>query len=253
MDMKAAGKQINGYKLQPPVQWRIHSQVQSVDREYDLKESFLLGISAKMDILAFASKHFYKLALCNQVNESYNQIPHEIATPLILELNHLRSNHSSLIKAKEDAHKALESELSSHMELKQQVERQSTVNDGLQLHIEELKAKKTYLLSNKSALGESCGRCQPRWTLLNSSCYFFSNKNTDSQKNWPESRADCISRGGDLLVIDDWDEQRLITDNYRDVRSSDVWWANGYWIGLTDIEKEGTWVWINGVIQQEPL
>uniref|UniRef100_A0A667XY69 C-type lectin domain-containing protein n=1 Tax=Myripristis murdjan TaxID=586833 RepID=A0A667XY69_9TELE len=64
-----------------------------------------------------------------------------------------------------------------------------------------------YFFHSAVTTGESCGRCQPRWTLLNSSCYFFSNKNTDSQKNWPESRADCISRGGDLLVIDDWDEQ----------------------------------------------
>lgn len=54
---------------------------------------------------------------------------------------------------------------------------------------------------------ENCGRCLPGWILLKSSCYYFSPRVSDSKKNWPDSRADCISHGGDLLVINNLEEQ----------------------------------------------
>lgn len=54
---------------------------------------------------------------------------------------------------------------------------------------------------------ENCGRCLPGWILLKSSCYYFSPRVSNSKKNWPDSRADCISHGGDLLVINNLEEQ----------------------------------------------
>lgn len=83
------------------------------------------------------------------------QIPqHLTETPIIIEFNYLRSNHSKVIKDQEEAKKDLERELLSHHQLKLQVEQQKIVNDGLQLQIESLQATKIQLQSESSAFGE---------------------------------------------------------------------------------------------------
>lgn len=54
----------------------------------------------------------------------------------------------------------------------------------------------------------SCDKCTPGWILFNSSCYFFSSTESSTVKrNWHESRMDCVSRGSDLAVIDNQQEQ----------------------------------------------
>ena len=65
-----------------------------------------------------------------------------------------------------------------------------------------------HIFQSLVATEESCGRCRAGWALLKSSCYYFSSKHVpDSKKNWADSRADCIRQGGDLLVINDLQEQ----------------------------------------------
>lgn len=54
---------------------------------------------------------------------------------------------------------------------------------------------------------ESCGRCLPGWFLFNTTCYFHSQSLSNPLKNWSDSRDDCISRGANLTVIDNWEEQ----------------------------------------------
>uniref|UniRef100_A0A7N8X8N4 C-type lectin domain-containing protein n=1 Tax=Mastacembelus armatus TaxID=205130 RepID=A0A7N8X8N4_9TELE len=79
-----------------------------------------------------------------------------------------------------------------------------------------------------------CGKCLTHWIFYNSSCYFFSYLESHKvKKNWPDSRADCVSRGADLVVIDNQEEQ------------------DAFWVGLTDSKAEGTWVWINNVTEVE--
>uniref|UniRef100_A0A3B4ZXY9 C-type lectin domain-containing protein n=1 Tax=Stegastes partitus TaxID=144197 RepID=A0A3B4ZXY9_9TELE len=93
-----------------------------------------------------------------------------------------------------------------------------------------------------------CSRCPPEWMLLKSSCYRFAHHEVAAQKNWSDSRADCIRQGGDLLVINNLEEQNFVRKS-----SSNIWWENGYWMGLTDLVSEGTWVWINNVTEAETM
>ncbi|XP_042357099.1 C-type lectin domain family 12 member B-like isoform X2 [Plectropomus leopardus] len=178
----------------------------------------------------------------------YLQAPNSAATPLIIEMNHLR-NHSDVIRAKLEAQAALSRERASHAKLKLQVKHRMTLTDSLQGRIEALNTDKKNLQSNKTTLEESCGRCLEGWHLLKSSCYYYSHH--VSKKNWPDSRANCISQGGDLLVIDNFEEQQLMINNFPKVRTSGMWWENGFWIGLTDVATAGTWVWINNVTEVE--
>ncbi|XP_036001745.1 C-type lectin domain family 4 member F-like [Fundulus heteroclitus] len=70
-----------------------------------------------------------------------------------------------------------------------------------------------------------------RWEVFEGSAYYVS----VGKKTWQESRRYCKSQGADLMVINSQEEQVF---------------ANGFnkymWIGLTDLETEGTWKWVDG-------
>nr|XP_020446850.1 C-type lectin domain family 4 member E-like [Monopterus albus] len=187
-----------------------------------------------------------------KVNEE--STPHQMTIQtLIMEVKQLQILQSDAIKAQEEAKQALEKAFSGHQQLKLHLEQNKTLSDSLQRQLETLHAERAALLSNASNIRESCGRCHPGWLLLNTSCYFHAKVGLSSLKNWSDSRADCISRGADLAVIDNWDEQLNLFETLPKVeRTGRPWWfeAPGIWIGLTDIQKEGTWVWVNNVTLQ---
>ncbi|XP_042245010.1 C-type lectin domain family 4 member M-like [Thunnus maccoyii] len=189
---------------------------------------------------------------CAKVKEASLQVPHSAATELINELNYLSSNYSDVIEAEKEAKKALEAANKNHEQLKLQIEQQKTINDGYQRQMEALRTEKTNLQTNISALEGTCGKCLPGWVLLNTSCYFFSySESRTVKKYWPDSREDCISRGADLVVIDNQEEQAFVSNSIQNKVTSSRWWENGFWIGVTDIETEGEWIWINNVTEVE--
>ncbi|XP_067336355.1 C-type lectin domain family 4 member E-like [Channa argus] len=189
---------------------------------------------------------------CARVKDGSLHISHSTVTQLINELDYLRSNHSDVIEAEEEAKKALERALKHHQQLKEQIVQQKIISDGYMKQIETLRTEKISLQSNISALEGTCGRCLPGWSLHNSSCYFFSYvESSTEKKNWPDSRADCITRGSDLVVIDNQEEQTFVSDSIENMVSGRRFWENGFWIGLTDTETEGTWIWINNVTEVE--
>ncbi|XP_029316577.1 CD209 antigen-like isoform X1 [Cottoperca gobio] len=187
---------------------------------------------------------------CAKVREGSLQVSHCAATQLINELNY---NHSDVIKAEEEAKNALQRALTNHAQIKVNIEQQKTINDNYQRQMQALQTQKTNLQSNISALEGTCGRCLSGWLLHNSSCYFFSfTESSTVKKNWPDSRADCIRRGADLIVIDNLDEQKYVGGTIENMRGSrNNIWENGFWIGLTDTEIEKKWVWINNVTEVE--
>ncbi|XP_031134635.2 CD209 antigen-like protein B isoform X1 [Sander lucioperca] len=185
---------------------------------------------------------------------SKESAPHQItAQALIIEVKQLHIMQTEAIKAQEEAQQALEKELRSHQQLKLQLEQNKTLNDGIQRQLETLQFERATLQSNTSDIRESCGRCWSGWVLLNASCYFHSLSASDPLKNWQDSRADCIRRGADLAVIDNLEEQvNLFEFLPKHDPSTGPWWSKpGIWIGLTDIQTEHTWVWVNNVTQQD--
>ncbi|XP_052441449.1 C-type lectin domain family 4 member C-like [Carassius gibelio] len=71
------------------------------------------------------------------------------------------------------------------------------------------------------------------WKCHQSSLYFFSSE----MKSWTESRRYCRERGTDLIIINNREEQDFV----KNICGSDH-----FWIGLTDVEEEGRWKWVDG-------
>ncbi|XP_008281223.1 C-type lectin domain family 4 member M-like [Stegastes partitus] len=177
---------------------------------------------------------------CGSVNEKPSL--HQI-TPntLIEEVKQLQMIQKDVMETREATRELLAQELQSHKQKKQQLEPIKALCDNLQRQIEVLRVEKATLQADSFDILHSCGRCLPGWFLLSTSCYFHAK----TLKNWADSRADCISRGADLAVIDSLDEQLNLFEYLPKAGSSRPWGNGGIWIGLTDIQREGTWVWVN--------
>ncbi|XP_043935578.1 C-type lectin domain family 4 member E-like [Protopterus annectens] len=81
--------------------------------------------------------------------------------------------------------------------------------------------------------GGSCFlTCPDDWLKFNQSCYFFSN----DRFTWNISKRCCKTKKADLVVINSKEEQDFLSSHYKAIS----------WIGLTDIEKENVWKWVDG-------
>lgn len=57
--------------------------------------------------------------------------------------------------------------------------------------------------------------------------------------SWHDARDECVSMGGHLACVENTKDNQFILDLVRGGR------REGYWLGATDEETEGTWLWVN--------
>ncbi|NXT67121.1 CLC4E protein, partial [Chaetops frenatus] len=80
----------------------------------------------------------------------------------------------------------------------------------------------------------SSRKCQAGWKSHGNGCYSFSRDSL----SWGRARDACADLGAHLVVVNSEDEQAFLLENSN--RSS------SYWLGMTDGEQEGKWLWITG-------
>ncbi|XP_053190407.1 lactose-binding lectin l-2-like [Scomber japonicus] len=82
------------------------------------------------------------------------------------------------------------------------------------------------------------GNCPPFWYSFNNRCY----KYIASQMTWADAELYCVSQTANLVSIHSQGENNFIQSLISNFDPS-----QGYtWIGLSDIHKEGRWMWSDG-------
>lgn len=77
-------------------------------------------------------------------------------------------------------------------------------------------------------------KCLAGWKVFEGSCYSFSVE----KMNWEDAKEVCEDQGAHLVIVNSDQEQGFLKNNING--------SNTYWLGLTDEETEGSWMWING-------
>ncbi|XP_051018058.1 CD209 antigen-like protein B [Acomys russatus] len=90
------------------------------------------------------------------------------------------------------------------------------------------------LVQMKAELSRLCRPCLWDWTFLLGSCYFFSK----SQRNWNNAVTACQEVNAQLVIIESDEEQTFLQQTSKAKGST--------WMGLSDLKKEGTWLWVDG-------
>ncbi|XP_047195186.1 hepatic lectin-like isoform X2 [Hippoglossus stenolepis] len=84
----------------------------------------------------------------------------------------------------------------------------------------------------------ACPRCEDGWEPHGGKCYFFSSVTL----TWDQSRTECRSMRGDLVVINNREEQRFLVSRLRGKMDTH---DDRFWIGLTDSKNESEWLWVD--------
>ncbi|XP_060590829.1 perlucin-like protein [Ruditapes philippinarum] len=75
--------------------------------------------------------------------------------------------------------------------------------------------------------------CPSGWMRNENSCYFFSQDHED----WPTAMTMCHILGGKFVEIESAAEGTFLA-------SMAMRFDKNYWIGLSDIQQEGVWIWM---------
>nr|XP_060619832.1 hepatic lectin-like isoform X1 [Anolis sagrei ordinatus] len=78
-----------------------------------------------------------------------------------------------------------------------------------------------------------CGPNSREWEYCNGKCYYFSLQKT----SWAQAKHQCEEMRSRLAIVENMAEQNFLQTRTRNER---------YWIGLSDIEAENHWKWVDG-------
>ncbi|XP_013879516.1 hepatic lectin, partial [Austrofundulus limnaeus] len=115
-------------------------------------------------------------------------------------------------------------------------------NEALRKNLSDLLVRNQNLAEKIEALKNFSGltnlQCGAGWEEHGGKRYKF----LTSKASWQDSRSFCRDLGGDLVKIDSREEQEFLVRRLRDKMISIEDW---FWIGLTDSETEGSWLWVD--------
>uniref|UniRef100_A0A8C6TB31 C-type lectin domain-containing protein n=1 Tax=Neogobius melanostomus TaxID=47308 RepID=A0A8C6TB31_9GOBI len=82
------------------------------------------------------------------------------------------------------------------------------------------------------AFGEDVERASGKWQTYNGRSFIFQS----SSVSWAHAQQRCVSLGGNLATIHNQQEEEFV---------SEVAKGSAAWIGSTDAQQDGLWLWIN--------
>ncbi|KAF4103302.1 hepatic lectin [Onychostoma macrolepis] len=118
---------------------------------------------------------------------------------------------------------------------------------SLILKLTAMQERFSRLCSEYTTLGNTCSKpvikcrpCPEDWLHLEGRCYFFSEDKLD----WQHSKESCASMGGHLTILHSHQQHHTLESVARNRGGFDY----HYWIGLSDIETEGVWKWVDNTV-----
>ncbi|KAK1891602.1 Lactose-binding lectin l-2 [Dissostichus eleginoides] len=82
------------------------------------------------------------------------------------------------------------------------------------------------------------GSCPMFWYSFNNRCY----KHIAADMNWADAELHCVSQGANLVSIHSQREENFVKSLIKNHNPT-----QGYtWIGLSDTQMEGRWMWSDG-------
>lgn len=111
--------------------------------------------------------------------------------------------------------------------------RQEKKHENLTSTVMELQARFDNLTEMKKDTYLEEGPCSLGWVEVNRKCYYMTT--VGETKNWFDSKTDCVNRGGRLVTIKTMTELQVLGVFH-----------DRAWIGLSDRNAEGTWLWEDG-------
>ncbi|XP_028283043.1 C-type lectin domain family 4 member M-like [Parambassis ranga] len=112
-------------------------------------------------------------------------------------------------------------------------EQHTAVSDRYAAKTADLEAAIKNLTEERDTLQRRLYVCENRlqqgWVLFQNRYYYISS----DTKSWHDSKADCVQKGTDLVIINSKEEQNFLRKFQKRV-----------WIGLK--ETEGVWKWVDG-------
>uniref|UniRef100_A0AAQ4P2H8 C-type lectin domain containing 1 n=1 Tax=Gasterosteus aculeatus aculeatus TaxID=481459 RepID=A0AAQ4P2H8_GASAC len=93
-----------------------------------------------------------------------------------------------------------------------------------------------------SSIVKRCRDCPEGWLHAGDQCYYFSNDKLD----WLKSRDSCADMGGHLTILHTMEQHDALVE---EVKKSDGFDYH-FWIGLSDLDSEGDWRWVDNTTLQ---
>ncbi|XP_032374707.1 CD209 antigen-like protein E isoform X2 [Etheostoma spectabile] len=117
-------------------------------------------------------------------------------------------------------------------------------SSSLGFKLNSMQRRYIQLCEDYTALGQSCSKtvkkcseCPDGWRQFGDQCYHFSGDKLD----WLKSRDSCAEMGSHLIILHTMEQHDDLGKEARRVGGLDY----HFWIGLSDIEKEGDWRWVD--------
>ncbi|NXW38467.1 CLC4G protein, partial [Phaetusa simplex] len=79
-----------------------------------------------------------------------------------------------------------------------------------------------------------CTRCPAGWEQFAKTCYFFSS----AAIHWLAAKEHCAHFNAQLAIVDTEQENKFLANHIMENRV--------FWLGLTDMDKESNWQWVDG-------
>ncbi|XP_071356807.1 lactose-binding lectin l-2-like [Trachinotus anak] len=92
--------------------------------------------------------------------------------------------------------------------------------------------------SNEHQVKLQRGSCPMFWYNFNGRCY----KYVATHLSWADAELHCVSEGANLVSIHSLDEHNFVKSLIKNFDHTD----GHTWIGLSDTQKEGGWMWSDG-------